>query len=142
MILYLDTSAFVKLYLEEPDSARVRQLIGKSIACASHLITYAEMRSALARAEATGRISPAQLAVARDQFERDWLSVEIINVDASLVRRAGELSERFHLRGFDSVHLAAGERVVEATPQIIGTGFVAFDRALQHAASELGLPTL
>ena len=48
MILYLDTSAFLKLYLEESRSDAVRGLVARAAAIYTHLIAYAEMRAALA----------------------------------------------------------------------------------------------
>ncbi|MEJ2087139.1 MAG: PIN domain-containing protein [Gammaproteobacteria bacterium] len=48
MIVYLDTSALLKLFVEEPESSQIRETVEKAIPV-THLVTYAEMRAALAR---------------------------------------------------------------------------------------------
>lgn len=50
MIVYLDTSAFLKLYLDEDGGDQTREAIDKAGVICTHLITYVEMRAALARA--------------------------------------------------------------------------------------------
>jgi uncharacterized protein with PIN domain len=49
MVLYLDTSSLVKLYVEEKDSSRVANLVGSSNVTATSLVAYAEARAAFAR---------------------------------------------------------------------------------------------
>jgi predicted nucleic acid-binding protein len=58
-----------------------------------------------------------------------------------LVRRAGDLAERFGLRGYDSVHLAAAEAVWRELP---GVEFrvVVFDEKLTAAARAMGIPVI
>ena len=67
--LYLDTSAWMKLYVPEAESALVERLIAQSGLCASHHITYVEMRAAFAKASRMGRIDKAQNAVSIAGFE-------------------------------------------------------------------------
>ena len=49
MILYLDTSAIVKLYADETGSDQVWAAVAEAKLCATHLIAYAETRAAFAR---------------------------------------------------------------------------------------------
>ncbi len=142
MIVYLDTSAFLKLYLEESNSAMVRDVIDQSTAVCTHLITYAEMRAALGQAHRLNRIPPEAFSAFAERFEDDWLSLRTVTVDMPLVRRAGGLAERFGLRGFDSVHLAAAEKISQV--DMLAGSFVlaAFDKALCAAAETLGIETL
>lgn len=140
MILYVDTSAFLKLYLEEPESNRIRQVIAESSVVCAHLITYAEMRAALAQAMRMKRIPEADLPYQVRRFEDDWLSVEIIAADEPLVRRAGDLAERFALRGYDSLHLAAAERVYGLVGGPAAFAVAVFDNRLRGGIEALGLP--
>jgi uncharacterized protein with PIN domain len=55
VILYLDISAKVKLYADEPGSVLVRQAVAKAEIIASNIIAYAETRVALARKLDNGR---------------------------------------------------------------------------------------
>ncbi len=48
MILYLDTSALVKLYVDEPGSASLREALVRAKAVYTHQITYVEIRAAFA----------------------------------------------------------------------------------------------
>ena len=49
MILYIDTSALVKLYAKEAGTAEVQRAVAKAEQIATSLIAYVETRSALAR---------------------------------------------------------------------------------------------
>jgi predicted nucleic acid-binding protein len=49
VILYLDTSALVKIYVEEPKSAVVRENVKQAEGIATSRIAYAEARAAFAR---------------------------------------------------------------------------------------------
>jgi len=141
MILYLDTSAYVRLYVREADHDRIWSAARSAAQIASHLIAYAEMRSALARMQRTGRLREAETASIRRTFEQDWrITLQIVPAE-EMIRRAGDLAERFGLRGYDSVHLAAAESLLTGQ----GRGFIhfaSFDRALNEAAEALGLHLL
>jgi uncharacterized protein len=107
--LFLDISAWVKLYVTEAETAGLERLIAQSARCIAHQITYVEMRAAFATACRMGRIDPAQKAAAIASFEADWRACKIIDTTEQIIRRAGDLSDRFGLRGYASVHLAAAD---------------------------------
>ena len=136
--LYLDTSAWMKLYVPEAESALVERLIAQSARCTSHQITYVEMRAAFAKACRMGRIDNAQKAVAIAGFEADWRTCKVMDTTEQIIRRAGDLADRFGLRGYDSVHLAAAEAIsLLLMPQPLT--FVCFDDRLNDAAAALGM---
>lgn len=137
MIVYLDTSAFLKLYLEEDGSKATRQLVEAAVAVCAHVITYAEMCAAFAQAVRMRRLTNADRTHQKDCFEADWSALHVLPVDEPLVRRAGKLAEDFKLRGFDSVHLAAAERVWRQAPD--NFQLAAFDARLVSAAGTLGM---
>jgi predicted nucleic acid-binding protein len=105
VILYLDTSAYLKLYVEEAESAWLRVSVGQATIC-SHLIGYAEMRAGLARAIRMRRLSMDDHAYQLAQFERDWKSTRLVQTDMPLIRRAGDLAE----------HLAYGVTTASISP--------------------------
>ena len=78
MILYLDTSALVKLYAEEAGSEVVRRTVAASDLIATSLLSYAEARSALARKCRGGEIAHAALNRLRQEFERDWARLHVL----------------------------------------------------------------
>jgi predicted nucleic acid-binding protein len=74
---------------------------------ASSILSYPEGRAALGAARRVGRLTPAAHKSALAGFESIQGKLSRIAVDAQLARDAGELAERFALRGYDAVHLAS-----------------------------------
>ena len=71
MIAYLDTSALLKLYLEEPGSERVRNVVAQAAAC-THLLAWVEVHAGLAMASRMGRLSDEDMADHMRCFDADW----------------------------------------------------------------------
>lgn len=141
MILYLDTSALVKLFVQEAHSDRVRAAVSRSSLIVTHLVAYAEACAAFARF-AERRADKKLFARLRRGLDRHWTEWEIVAVDEALVRRAGELAARYRLRGYDSVHLAAAETVHGASRGRADFRFGVFDTDLARAAALAGFPPL
>ena len=135
MILYLDTSALVKLVVEERGSDAVDALVATTEYAVSSVIAYAECRSAIARAGKLGRVDAA---AAVRSLDRVWDAVQTLDVDLRLSARAGELASRHLLRGMDALHLASALEMV--TPEL-PVAFATFDRALAQAARAERLST-
>ena len=133
MTLYLDTSSLFKLYIEETGSDEVRQDLSEASAGATSLITYAEARAAFARVRRLGNITAAGLRSAKQDLEADWSRYLIVEPTLDLCRAAGELAERYELRGFDSIHLATFLQVAHDGGKT-ETRFSSFDRRLNRAA--------
>ena len=106
MIVYLDTSSLVKLYVEEAGSAIVRDVTQKASVIATSKIAYAEARAAFARKQRDDGFSITALKIVED-LNRDWESYFIIEVTDGIIRSAGDIAEKYLLRGFDSIHLAS-----------------------------------
>ena len=88
-----------------------------------------------------GRQSIEMLNQCKREFEKDWERVSAILPDERVLRRAGELAERFGLRGYDSVHLAAAESLLAGHGKRL-LHFASFDRVLNEAAEGIGLHVL
>ncbi len=121
------------------------ELVGAAVAKAklihAHWIAYPEMRGALARLHSMGRQTADTYKRHKRKFEADWKAISAIMPDERILRRAGEFTERFSLRGYDSVYLASAESL------LVGQGknflhFPSFDHTLNDAAAELGLRLL
>jgi predicted nucleic acid-binding protein len=136
MILYLDTSALVQLYIEESQHDHIIRIADTASTLTTHLIAYTEMRAALARMQRMRRLNGQDHRIVRQAFEADWIGMEIIQTHEPLIRRAGDLAEEFKLRGYDSVHLAAAELVAKQIDEFI---FACFDNRLNSAALALGM---
>lgn len=120
MILYLDTSALVKLYAEEPASDEVRSAASEARAVVVSEIGYVEARSALARKEREGSFSTEAHDEAVGQLERDFREVYVLrSVTGRIVAHAGELARVHALRAYDAVHLATALALRQEAREIL-----------------------
>ena len=140
MIVYLDTSAYIKLFIAESGSDLVRETVAQADVLASHIIAYAEMRAAFASIVRSGRLTARNMNVVKRRFERHWAKVLRFAPDEPAIRRAGAFAERFALRGYDSVHLSSA--FVLKTQAAMPLSFACFDAALNRAAARLGLDVM
>jgi predicted nucleic acid-binding protein len=134
MTVYLDTSSLVKLFLEESGSDQVRALAVDATVIVTSVVAYAETRAALARRRRERLLTPRAFSTAKRAFEGQWPRFASIEVTADVARQAGDLAERFALRGFDSVHLASFVSIASQAPAG-GVAFSSFDDALNRAAA-------
>lgn len=136
MIVYGDTSALIKLVVRQPGTSEMLGLRTAVTLFAAAQIAYAELRAAVAAVRRDGRLRPAQYEQAKTRIESLWQSTSPLEVDASLVRHAGQLAEDQRLRGYDAVHLAALTRLRPAPECTLAS----WDTELRRAASALGYP--
>lgn len=143
MILYLDSSSAVKLYLYqarviEEGAETVRHHVEEAEVVVTARITYAETRAGLARARRQMRISEEeQYRRIVQALNRDWPSYVVIALSNMVVRQAGDLAEKHGLRGYDAVQLASA---LELERRIgIKITFSSWDEALRRAAEADGL---
>jgi len=141
VILYLDTSALVKLYAEEPGTEQVRAATATTKAQATHELSYVEVRSAFACKRREGDWSETTYRRVLQALDDDWAALHRVAVTPSLVRRAADFTDRFALRAYDAVQLAAAEAVQEQVGSASQVQFCCFDERLTSAASRLGLPS-
>jgi uncharacterized protein len=107
LILYLDTSSLIKLYVEESGSREMKRLVDEASLVCTSVIAYAEARSALARLSREGGLSAEEHALTKGDLDRDWPHYLALEVMPEIWRTAGDLAEKHALRGFDSLHLAS-----------------------------------
>lgn len=142
MILYLDTSALVKLYAQEDGSGLVRAAARQAQVVACHDIGYVEARAAFARKRREGLVTHEDFSRCQSKLDSDWEQFHVVGVTVHLLRRAADLADEYGLRAYDSIHLAAAESV----KRVAGTGvdfrFAVFDGGLHRAAVQLGMPLL
>jgi predicted nucleic acid-binding protein len=136
-MLYLDTSALVKKYVQEPRSAEVLGWISREHMIATSAISRVEAAAAFSEAARIGSLTSSTAEACRRAFGREWKNYVRIRVTEALVARADDMAWTFGLRGYDAVHLASalewhdrlGETVTLAT----------FDQELWAAAADVGL---
>jgi predicted nucleic acid-binding protein len=140
MILYLDTSSLVKLYVDEPGSEEVGRLLVNADIAATSVLAYPEARAALARRRRERSLTPASHRRARAALDADWPRVLSLDVAEPLAREAGQLAERHRLRGFDAVHLASYLTITREFPGE-DVRFSSADKALVRAARKATTPS-
>ena len=123
MATYLDSSAIVKLAVQEPKSAALRRYLRRRRPLVS---------SALARAEVLRALLPGgEAALARG---REVLAqLDLVRVTDRVLDAAGALLP-VELRSLDAIHLATAQRLGSD----LGP-FVTYDDRLAEAARRLGL---
>ena len=137
MILYLDTSALVKLYVLEVHSAEVRSWLRSAEVAATSDVAYAESRAAFARALREGMSTAQQHQQRVARFNRDWAQMLRVELSSLVARNAGELAELHALRGFDAIHVASALWLRDNSE--VPLLFASFDLRMCAAANAAGL---
>ena len=97
----------------------------------------AEGGAAIAAAHRRGHIDDRGRTEALATFERLWAEMDGLELTESLARRAGVLAEEHALRGYDAIHLASAEAILDD-----GDVMVVSDTRLAEAAASIGIEAL
>lgn len=135
MIAFLDSSAILKVYLRwESGRDAFEALVDSSVQVAVSRFTYVEVRSALAAARRSGRLSAFDHDRSVESFDVAWRSYAIVELDEPVGKRAGAITEAFGLRAGDAVQLASALSLDRDT-----TVMVAWDQSLRKAGQAAGV---
>jgi len=137
MILYLETSNLVKLYVKEADSGEISSLVSNAEAVATSIIAYVESRAAFARKSREKGITEEDHKRIKKDLDSDWRRLFIIKLTDALVKSAGDLAEKCSLRGFDALHLASALELQKAVSNPVM--FSSSDARLRESAKAEGL---
>lgn len=132
-IAYFDSSAFVKLLVEEDGSEVAGAVWDACETVTTSRLAYPEVRAALAAAHRAGRLDGVALTAASDTWEDYWASVAVVELGRAVAERAGALAGEHGLRGADAVHLASMDALDDPTAV-----FAAWDRRLRAGAASSG----
>ncbi len=141
--VYLDTSALLKLYIEEDGADRVTHIVedaedGQVVILD---LTKVEARSAIRRREREGDISGPDAERILRQIEDDASALFLVQpLTSAVMEEAARLIDRHPLRTYDALQLAGCLVVREATPEPVT--LVCADMCLCDAATNEGLTTL
>lgn len=137
MILFLDTSALVKLYLTEAGSEAILGRIENMVAAVSHL-TYGETYATFARRLREGLLSTDEFRTLQDAFESDWDSLTKIPFSSGVLQHVPRLCTQYPLRGADAMQLACASMLQSEDVEVL---FATSDRQLIAAGNSEGLAT-
>ncbi|MFY9933837.1 MAG: type II toxin-antitoxin system VapC family toxin [Streptosporangiaceae bacterium] len=133
-LVYFDSSALVKLVVEESGSDLAAELWDGCDAALASRLAYPEVRAALAAAMLNHDLSEDDLITAEQSWEQYWAAVRPVELTAATERQAGQLARTHALRGADAVHLASALAI--ADPELI---IAVWDRRLHTGALAAGL---
>jgi predicted nucleic acid-binding protein len=126
---YVESSALLKLYVDEPETAAAAALTHQHEAWTTGRHTLVEVRRNLARV-----LTGADLVAARAAFDEDWRRILVVELDRSACDAAARLAESTGVRTLDALHLGAAEVAGAAD----GLPLITFDGRLAVAARSLG----
>ena len=138
MIVYFDTSGFLKLFVDESHAEETRNWARAADTVALSPVTLPEAVAAVARRHRHGDVSLATARRLAGDIETFWRGASVVELDEM---RAAELAFEHGLTGFDAVQLAGAL----TTRDIVGSealAFSSFDKALNRSAAAEGLTVL
>jgi predicted nucleic acid-binding protein len=143
-LVILDTSALVKLFIDELGSKTVIDLAradsGHTVALLE--LTRVELHAAIHRRERAGDVQPGTAANSRVVLDRYLRTrYEELEIDSAVLDRACGLIERHALRAYDAMQLAGALEGSARRPREESL-FVTADKTLASAAAAEGLRTL
>jgi predicted nucleic acid-binding protein len=133
-IVYFDSSAFVKLLVEEAGSELAAELWDGCDAAISSRLAYPEVRAAVAAAARNHDLSSHDVDAAGKAWDSYWAATRPVELTAGVEQHAGLLAGAHALRGADAVHLASALAI--GAPDLI---VAVWDRRLHAGAQAVGL---
>jgi predicted nucleic acid-binding protein len=133
-LVYFDSSAFVKLLIEEAGSDLAAELWDGSDAAVASRLAYPEVRAALAAAARNHDLASPDLDTAEQAWDSYWAATRPVELTPAVEQHAGQLARSQALRGADAVHLASA-LAIRDTDLV----FAVWDRRLRTGAQAAGL---
>jgi uncharacterized protein len=133
-LVYFDSSALVKLVIEEEGSDLVASLWDGCDAALSSRLASPEVRAALAAAARDHRLGARALRSAQTDWGLFESALRRVELTVAVEQRAGELAAAHSLGGADAVHLASALAI--GGPDLV---VAVWDRRLRDGAIHAGL---
>jgi len=148
-MIFFDTSALAKRYVEEAGSVLVNQIVNRvhdpnsqtdeaehaPVAVAA--ITYAEIYALFGRLLRDGKLSLSDYRGLIRQFEQDWRCFIVVEWDRHIRSIVSETIDRHLLRGADLVQFTS---LVNLHNKLGVTSFAVSDLMLANAAEKDNIP--
>ncbi len=134
-IVYFDSSALVKLVLDETGSDVAAAVWNACDAALSSRLAYPDVCAALAAAGRNHDLTESEVSAAAGEWEIFWSSMRPVELSPDVERAAGELAVLHRLRGADAVHLASAIALGSQEVTV-----AVWDKRLHAGAAAAGLP--
>ena len=131
MTLYVDSSALLKRYIDEHESAVAAELMKSDPVLVTSRLTEVEVRRNLARL-----LGGEELDTQRQAFAVDLDAFALVSLDATTMSAAAMIAEQTLCRSLDSIHLGAARRTGS------GTTLLTFDVRQARAARQIGIDVI
>jgi predicted nucleic acid-binding protein len=132
-LVYFDSSALVKLLVEETGSDLVAELWDGCDAPVASRLAYPEVRAALAAAARNHDLDDRDLGGAENAWDGYWAATRPVELTAAVEQHAGRLARAHALRGAGAVHLASALAIGD--PDLV---VAVWDRRLHAGARAAG----
>jgi len=133
-LVYFDSSALVKLVLDEVGSDVAAVLWNACDVALSSRLAYPEVCAALATAGRNHDLTESEASAATSDWELFWASMRPVELSADVEQAAGSLAATHQLRGADAVHLASA-LALGSTDLTVAV----WDKRLHAGATAVGL---
>lgn len=133
-VVCFDSSAFVKLLVEEPGSELAARLWDQADVVVASRLALPEVVAALAAARRGARLDRASERRARRHWDSFWSATRVVEITAGISAAAAALAGRLVVGGADAVHLASALALVDADPIL-----ASWDIRLRTAAMGAGV---
>lgn len=137
MILYCDTSALIKRYVEEEGTESVDYLWDSALAIVTSIVAFAEALSAFNRKLREGILTHKEYLETVKSFKKDYNHLILVPINNDLNTLIEDFVGRHPLRGFDAIHLASAITFTQS--ENVEMVFACFDDALNQSALKEGL---
>lgn len=137
MMIFMDTSAWVKYFIEEDGTEEIQKFIlnesdAETNTFSASAVTYAEMLATLKRSLEGKRVTEDEYNQAVIAFKEQWENIDIPEVNDALIEKSGALAQKYSLKGCDAFQLASALTIRAEV-------FVNSDDDLRNAAKDSGL---
>ncbi len=128
-MLFIDTSALLKRYVEEVGTAEVLELMERDPEWVASALAHAEAEVTLCNLGLEAVAEAGQ----RQRLRDDWERFLVVPIDGPCLARAAEIGCALRVRTLDALHLAAADRLPKPVT------LLTFDRRQAEAGREIGL---
>jgi len=136
MWAYFDSSAVVKLYVQESGRAAVLRLLRLHEVVVSAILPV-EIRGALRRRAEENSIESSRLPAALNQLAADRAQWNLLAVSTEILGRAEQIVARHAVRTLDAIHIASAKEFAERLQARVP--FISADHRQIEAATAVGL---
>jgi predicted nucleic acid-binding protein len=140
LIRFLDSSAWVKRYVQEPGSDAVARLFRPTSKLGASSLALVEVTAALFKRARAGDLAADLARRHAARLTADLEEVHVVEARGPVIDLAADLVSRRALRAYDAVQLASALRLSRAAG--VAVTFVCADATLTGAALAEGLRAL